>query len=202
MQEILEGNKQAIIDRIISVSKLNLRGKEEEIESVLDTIFKNIDYINTVRELDKRLYDMRELDEIEIIVEFKDFILPKSVKIDASDLDAVELLTPVESVPNGINYADFLNAMAEFRGWFRSDLKQNMIKISDLKKCVSWSEIRDIASYKLTYQDGTCDWVVKRSDKPFIPIRLNCNPIQFWKVRYFNWLESDEIDTYLTKWLI
>lgn len=205
MHEILKTTEiNKMVSRVKALAKVKV--SEKEIENTLLSIFDHLNYINSISEYDYQIYD-RPLDEVFVINEFKDFVRPKSVKLDASSPHCVEMLTMIHC-NQVLNYHDWVNLQAEFRGWFKSDLAQNITKISDLKKCVSWSEIRHMASYVVLVEenddpkDTDIQIITKSGDSPFYPIRLNCDMFKYFRSRYFDCLESEEIEDYLDNWLI
>lgn len=190
-------------ERVKSFAKVSVPKDEkgDYVERTLISILDYIDYFNALGEYAVQVFDI-PLEEIPILNEFKDFVLPKSVKINAADLDCVEMLIqPDIKVKKGMNYADYLNKLMDFRSLFKEDISNNVVKLSDLRKAVSWSEIRDVACYQFESDEGKV-FFAHEGDNPFVPIQLTPTMAGTMKSRYFNITLNEMLDDYLEKWLI
>lgn len=103
-------------------------------------LFDYVQYFNSL-ECDEIFLDGRTTDNVPMIAELRDMIIPNSVRLVAGDRRYDDMLAR-ERVPEGwveFNYGEWMNTLTIFRGYFKKDLTSNMIYVSDMKvdKCVS-----------------------------------------------------------------
>jgi hypothetical protein len=204
---ILENSHfEAMAERALSFAKITVPGKDHKerfdyVLNLLKQIFAYLDVFNALGEYAVQVFDI-PLTDIPVLKEFSDFVIPKSVKIDAADLDCVEMLeAPTLKISKSMSYADYLNTLMDFRSLFKSDLTNDVVKLADLRKVVSWSEIRNVAAYEFE-AEGKKEYFTHQQDVPFVPVKLSPIMSGTMKERFFNITLTEELDDYLEKWLI
>lgn len=200
-----------MVNRILSLKKVRIgSGKYQDevkgIRSRLLRIFEYIDYFNSLSDLSTMVFDV-EFSKIPILNEFKDFMIPASVKMNAADLNCEEMLIKPE-VKNLDTFSlnEYLDLCLDFRSLFKKDLTDNVTSLDSFRKNVSWSEVANKACYSFTVEeDGTETvdlFVHYNSDVPFIPVQISSFITGGYKSRYWNFTVTEVINDYLTRWLI
>lgn len=207
---------ESMIARVNALKKTKV--EEKEIRRIMTGVFNAIDQFNVLlSEYNKRFWDY-DLSEIPVLNEFKDFVLPASVKVNAADVQCKDLIDreqtyltyPMEKKQNLLDViqvinslSSYLDLLAEFRGIFRSDSTSNITYLSELKKNVSLSEISSKCAYLMEGIDGNDHWFCHYSfDTPFISVPLRSNYWQCFKDYYWNADVNDVLNVYIEKWLI
>lgn len=132
----------------VLVQKLNERAEAQKRVSKYDMTSLNVicNFINYVNSLDEdtlRVFD-RDFDDIVIPTELKDLVLPKSVRVIPGDRRTEDvLLRPETKSAVCTSYAEYINAVDQFRGYFKRDSKSDMTTLSSLRVDVSLVEILD-----------------------------------------------------------
>lgn len=154
----------------------------------IEDILKFIDYINSLDELDLVIWDNRQLDDIPVLNEFKDFILPSAVRYDALNRRTKDLLERDNSEnANPISsYADYINICDRFRSVFKKDGYSDVSMIGSLRKSVNLTDVIARASI---------DSRVAAQGRPFIPVPLV--NVGLFEDRYFNETASGIIKDYI-----
>lgn len=132
--------KNLLVKRTAACKKI--RVPENRIEEVVNNLFNYVIYFNSLPEYTDRVLN-KDLSEVYILSELQEFILPESVRWDPMDRRTRDLL--IRSTFNGnvdsLNYSDFMDNQAIWRGFFKKDCKENLVTLDSLKKPCSFSEI-------------------------------------------------------------
>jgi hypothetical protein len=154
--------KRALNQRRISV-------KDEDVKNLVHTIFCYIHYFNSLAE-DTRMIDSREISEWPILNEFKDFIMPNSVRYESGNRQFADVLVrntePIEGFKP--NYTNYLDTLSRFRGIFKKDASDNRVMLDSLRVDRSFEEIRSIAGNAVKLNK------VHYINDPFVPVPVNC----------------------------
>lgn len=147
----------------------------EDVMNIMDVIR----LINSQPENTTRIMD-RNIDEFVVPQEFKDFVLPNSVRYDVGNRSSKDLL-----VRSGINkikvtYNTYLNSISRLRSVYRKGSQEDLVNLSDLRKDYSFEDVRSRASY-----DNLDYYKTNYEGLPFIPIRLT-DGYQFFEDYHFN----------------
>lgn len=163
-----------ITKRLMSIKKIS--AKEDEVKAMAESIFKYIYLFNSVDEFGVRVLD-RDFEEIIVLDEFKEFIYPRCVRRDAMNLNMNDLLVRAAEVSKDLSYGDYIDACANFRRLFKSDISTGIVKLSDLKKDVNLADIEAKIDV-----DGR----VQFNGIAFVPIPVNKGIGVFYKKSYLN----------------
>lgn len=168
---------QALIaERIFNNRRISVG--REDISKDVKVIFEVINYINSQPENVTRILD-RNIDEFVIPVEFKDFVLPNSVRYDVGNRLSIDLLVR-SNLKTKQDYNVYLNSISRIRAAYRKGSQEDLVMLKDLRKDVSFEDVRERASFNI---DGK--FFTKFEGIPFIPIRLNFGS-QFFDRCIFN----------------
>lgn len=188
---------EVLAARIAAAAKYHVDANE--VLAQLAIIFAGINYFNSQPEVTYRMGDTR-LEDILVCEEFKDFVYPASVKLDPlDDMDEDLLVRP--TTQGTFDYNIFLNAQLKIRNMFKSDMKTGVVKLSDIRKKVSFSEVFEMAVFDMNV-DGDTKTLGHYSDKPYVPIKLKSGCRCFKKDFYFNAEYDKLVDCYVQKMFI
>lgn len=137
--------------------------KASGIRTNLERIFDYIAFFNSLDE-DVIFVEGRTINDIPIVSELKDFIIPNSVRLVAGDRRYPDMLQR-ETKPEGFtfSYGEWMVLLTQFRGYFKKDLSTDMVMLSELRLNKSVTDITDIVPV-----NGN----VKYEGVPFIPLWL------------------------------
>lgn len=172
-----------LVARIVSQTRVNSpkgQSSDDYVKGILSKLFTYIDCINSLPERASRIDDV-SLSDIVIMDEFKGFILPSSVKVDPSDLNAEDLMIK-PAISSKFSYEQFINCQLAIRSWFKSDLKTNVTHLDQLRRKISLFDALPNAAFKLDSGELVCRY----TDKPFVPIQLWSDLNQLYRENYFN----------------
>lgn len=153
-----------LIARIDEVAEKQMSiNRKMHVKGITQTIFHHIMYFNSLEE-DTMNIDNRPIESWIVLNEFKDFVLPNSIRFENGNRLFEDLLSRASSdfIPN---YNDYHDALKEFRNWYKKDANDNIVKLSDLRVNKSLSEVWPIiadANGKVRYLDNS-----------FVPIIIN-----------------------------
>lgn len=216
---VLEVNHiDRMVERIMSLKKIRMdveMDKEPKklsdreklaVKALLMKIFTYIDYFNSLSDLSTRVFDV-EFSKIPILNEFRDFLIPASVKMNTADLNCEEMLIKPQFNSNAdLNLDDYLNLCLDFRALFKKDISDNVSTLDSFRKSVSWSEMASKACYSFAVDDNgkksKALFARYDGDVPFIPIQISSFITNGYKTRYWNATSTEIIDDYVTRWLI
>lgn len=176
----------------------SVRIVNNEHKEYINTILKYIDYFNSLGEFETRVLD-RNLDEIIILNEFKDLIIPRSVRYNPSDLRTKDLLKR-SGKPNGyskLNYSEFIFAQINFRRLFKKDISSNITTLASIKVNKSLTEVMPYVGKVTTSNGGIKEFVVKYDSAPFIPLFINGSVLDVFEENYWNASIKDAIRNYV-----
>lgn len=168
---------------------------QQQIEDVVGIIINSIEYFNSLP-ADIVTLDGIKIEEIYVIDEFKDLVMPASVKVDPLDFNCQELLVRPQS-DYVFSREEFINAQLTFRMWFNTNMKDDVSTLDQLRKKVSFSDVVDRAAYPVN-GEYVCN-VYGRM--PFIPICLNYGA-GFYKSSYYNITADELIKEYFIRFLV
>lgn len=198
-----QSNTMSIVNRLLVVAQI--KTDKVELTKYINTIF---DVINKVNQLPSRVesidseFGRIQLNDINIINEFKDFVYPSSVKMDPNDLMDEDLLDIKErSNDVKISLNDFIEAQLYIRSLFKSDMKSDISKLSDLRKSVSLNDVYAISSFQIDC-DGESTIKAHYSDKYYIPIPLVKFCSGFKKGLYYNIGREELVNLYVLNMFI
>jgi hypothetical protein len=177
----------------VLVQKLNERAEAQKRVSKydrtsLEIICNFINYVNSLDEDTLRVFD-RDFDDIVIPTELKDLVLPKSVRLIPGDRRTEDiLLRPEINSKPCASYAEYMNAVDQFRGYFKKDSKSDMVTLSSLRVDVSLVEVLD----RICSDDKA-----KVTNQGVYPITVK-SVSQLLTTRFL----SDSIDDVIQDWLV
>lgn len=197
-----EARLKQMVERIKALSKVHI--EESDVKDILAKIFNVIDYFNSLDEYSLRAFD-RELKDVIIIDEFKDFITPASVKLDSSNIFCEELLERESVTDPGLTYGEYLDVLLTFRSWFKDDLSSKVTDLSALKKIVSWSEVASKVSF--AFKDSSdkkakAEYFMRSTGVPYVPLEMNNIMARCYRASYYNSSVDEGLEDYLDQWLI
>lgn len=189
---VIGGNVSGKLVSYIEATK-KVRTKDGEIEGLVSEIITNMNYFNTLGPYQTRLNDV-ELKMIPIPNEFKDMILPSSVKYDQNDISCRELLeVQKQNVPFSLE--KWLQILAKYRGLYKSDALENVSYLADLKKAVNLADVIQRLSIRIddVYKCHAID------GKPYFPFVLSDELLvkRIFRDAYFNVDRSEMEHDYL-----
>lgn len=200
---VSQSNKLSIINRLSLVAQI--KTDRDRLELSVNTIF---DVISKVNQLPSRVdsidseFGRIQLNDINIINEFKDFVYPSSVKMDPNDLldeDLMDIQDRSNDVKISLN--DFIEAQLYIRSLFKSDMKSDVSKLSDLRRSVSLNDVYAISSFEVD-SDGVSEYRAHYSDRYYIPIPLLKFCKGFKKGLYFNIGREELVNLYVLNMFI
>lgn len=152
--EMLNKIKSLYVARICNTRRVNVDIKL--VEGWVDTVFDYILGFNRMGETDTFCTFLnRPTNQIEIMEEFKDFVSPASIRLSPDvwfTQDLVERYQP--GVMKFMRYDEFINAQANIRRIFKSDLNSRMVTLESLRKKVSLADALPKVSIKGKVQDS------------------------------------------------
>jgi uncharacterized protein YkvS len=179
------GKKDSIEKKILSQKKIN---KIEKL-NLVGEMLQFIDYVNSLPEYTEYIWDNKSLSDIYVLDEFKDFIMPETVRVDANSLRTPELLIRERDVKNPFNdYLSYITACDIIRGWFKKDAHTDITPITSLRRRVNLNDITEIISV---------NGLVKSSDKVFVAIPV-IDLTNIYGVRTFTESADIVLDDYIT----
>lgn len=158
-------NEETIV-RFCSVAKnqMSINQKAYD-EDILHTIFSHVIYFNSLAE-DTMTVGDRPIESWVILNEFKDFILPNSIRFENGNRLFNDLLNrPVLPASFKPDYNSYNDALKQFRNWYKKDANDNVTRLSDLRVNKSLSDIWSIVAS----QTGKVRYI----DNSFVPIILS-----------------------------
>lgn len=177
----------------------SIRIVNDEHKNYIGTILKYIEYFNSIGEFETRVLD-RNLDEIVILNEFKDLIIPRSVRYNPSDLRTKDLIKRVNK-PNGyskLNYSEFILAQVNFRRLFKKDINSNVTTLATIKVNKSLNEVMPyVCKLSSSSNGGVKEYLVRYDSAPFIPLFINGSVLDVFEENYWNASIKDTIRNYV-----
>lgn len=155
-----ELQKMATVNRRISTG-------EKEIPHLIKDILTDIDYFNSFDEFHHSLEDNAHtlFENVPILNEFKDFITPRSVRLEPGNLRTTDLLVrpkapekmyewrgkynkgsqkiEPEEFEYEFNLAKYMINIADFRHYYKKDANSDTTSLENLKRHVSLTEALD-----------------------------------------------------------
>lgn len=158
---------QMFVDRASSQTKRRV----EDPKKAICKIFSYIIMFNGLAE-DTTILNNHPLTDWPILNEFKDFICPNSIRWKAGDKSFVDVLSRnfelenhslTDSLKrNDIDYNDYLNALSEFRSFFKKDATNDFVSLASLRVDKSIADVSDF----IVLSDGRCHYL----GEPYLPI--------------------------------
>lgn len=170
------------------------------VEEVITKILQVIDTINAKEERLAMIMD-RPLENVVIINEFRDFIMPDSVRQDVSDMRTNDLLERrVPDVKLEISYNEWLDLQSTFRSWFKKDMQSETSNLGQLRVRKSLVDI--LPCCRIKNNDNPDAYDVRAWDEPFIPVDLNPGVRVLLRSDWFNTSADFILDDYISEWLM
>lgn len=169
-------------DRLFSLKKIRIGKKVEEFDAVVSAIVYFIRYFNSLP-IDTAMVWDRPLSEIPILDEFKDLVMPNSVRYDSGDRRHSDLLVR-DNYNDGKPFGDYnryMNILSTFRNFYKKDASESITYLSALRVDKSLEEVRVKGSCMM----GPDSPKVNYSSAPYIPIPLKCMYVLF-ENNYYN----------------
>lgn len=180
------------INRTLATAKR--RVVPADVEKTITTILKNINLFNGLYE-DESILNGVSIDEIDIPEEFKDIILPNSVRYDTAYRAMSDILKRNTRSTLKFNINEWKDNCDAFRSYFKMDATTSIVKLSDLRVNKSLADVFN--------QFVTEDGHVHYADTPYIPIALDdITAICGKKNRWFNYDVNDMINEYFSNWYV
>lgn len=173
------------IDEFKRMASVNRKiSRDDGLAESIDYIFKSIDYFNSFDEYHHVIEDVHftEFKDIPILNEFKDFILPRSIRYEPVNLRTKDVLVRPKS-PDKFKFdiSKYHIEIDNFRRYFKKDAKSEFVTLEDLKKHISLSEAID--RMFITVES---DKYVKSGANAFIPIELSTDLSNILDDSYFD----------------
>lgn len=186
--------ESAIVERVEATRRVNR--SRDFIQTLIKRILDKIDIMNGLPEHSSMCWG-KPLNEIVILDEFKDLILPQSVRLDPTDLKTNDLLIKGKARPsdNVSDYVEFLNDQLAFRSLFKKDLSSGTTTFANLFVHKSLFDTLPIACF---IKDGS-DNEVRSLDDPFIPVPLKVEVSCLFREDYLNSTIDYVINDYFSK---
>lgn len=175
---ICEELRNAVIKRYKDNRRVSVKSDKDDIEDPVNTIFDMVEAINCLEE-NTFMFLNRHISEFVIPAEFKDFVLPNSVRYDVGNRSSTDILYRL-SDKKAPTYTEYLNAIARVRALFRKGSEEDLVYLSELRKDMSFEDVRSRAAFV----EGQ-SFVTRYEGIPFIPICLTFGK-QFFENHYYN----------------
>ena len=197
----------------VAYSQTKTRVDEKSFKSLVLEMFRYVRLFNAMSEYQTRILD-RQLDEVEVIDELVPFILPSKVKLDISDDRTVDVLVrdvmmdKAKEFEGNMSYERFRLIQMRFRNCFKSDVKQGLTSLAQIKVPQNLMNVIDKISIcrrvdiVLSYDKSTNtqkeeikssnQWMCHKTSEPFIPIPVKAWVGQLYESDYF-YDYSDEV---------
>lgn len=184
-------NKNVFVEFVVkkAMAQKKVSRPEKEVKDLVRKIADAIEFFNSLPEEDYSSL-LKSPDEIKIPAEFKEFIIPESVRFDQSTYACPDLL--VRSKVKEYEWSPFTwNIVCdEWRSLFKKDCNSDMVPLSEAKKKVVLHDIIDVISTK----QHSC----RSKDTPYIPVELSVDLTELIGSRYFNCSDADMIEDFMT----
>lgn len=164
--------------RLFKTAKV--RYDEKEIKGAVKTVSQAIELFNSLDEFTTKLWD-RDLEDIPVLGELKDFVVPESVRVYPNDLRCENLIVKSNRKEASVKFMDYINAISKIRSLHRLGSNDNVVSLKSLKQPKSLSEVID----KACLVEGD-ELYVNYSGTDFVPIELNNNVLELFKKYWFN----------------
>jgi hypothetical protein len=174
-------------DKVIANARIRVQDKD--VPSNVNMIFNYIRYFNSLPE-DTTMINGHSLSEWKILNEFKDFILPNSVRYESGNRTYIDLMVRDDfklELPNLNHYNDLLS---KFRNFFKKDTNENYVDLASLRINRSFEEVRHLISAK---------GAVRYMDNPYIPIAVNDGVRCLFSSHYFNSDDKQIVEDFVAK---
>lgn len=187
-----EFKKMSLVNRKIS--------KGDELPSLVDRIVGSINYFNSFDEFHYSLEDdaHTSFDKIPILNEFKDFVLPRSVRFEPGNLKTKDLLLrPILDDEEGrrskdaakkvsgkfkFDFYSYMMDIHNFRRHFKKDANSDVAMLDVLKKHISFTE----ALEHIYVEDADGNKFVKSGIDAILPYRLKDDFLNLFEDGYFD----------------
>lgn len=192
----LEKKTDAIFQKYVSrtLATARRRVNESDVKRVLNIILADVNLFNSLAE-DESILNGVSIDEIDVPDEFKDVILPNSVRYDTAYRAMSDILHRNPRSVLKFNINEWKDSCDEFRSFFKLDATTSITKLSDLRVNKSLADVFN--------QFVTEDGHVHYADTPYIPIALDdITAICGKKNRWFNYDVNDMINEYFSNWYV
>jgi hypothetical protein len=168
--------------------------KPEEVEKVVRRIFDYIKYINGLPE-DTTIVLDHQLSDWPILNEFRDFIMPNTVRYEAGNRLFSDVL--IHSEPYGgdvsqLSYSEYVDLLSEFRNFFKKDASDGKVMLDTLRVDKSFEDVRAV---------GACCWhkmYCHYNGDAFIPVPLKCLNVLV-RNTYLNASDVEVVSDYLSR---
>lgn len=157
---------------------------------VIPRYFKYLSYFNTVTENQTRILD-ESFDNILILNEFKDFVIPRTVRYIPSLYWSADLLKRTGVNGNGLDIDEFIKLSNHIRRWFKKDARSEVTSLSALKVNASLADVLANVAYK-----GR----VSYNDKAFVPLEIYDACLGYlFEPDYFNTKADKVLEKYIDR---
>lgn len=189
--------KSKFIDRVYSCKKiiLNKDGAidRKETERIVSNLFDYIMLFNSdVTVNSNTILGGKSWNEIPVLNEIKDFIIPNSVRYDPSDRAWTDLLlnriAEKEIDVKSLSYQGYIESMILFRSLFKMTISEDFCYLSDIKKDLSLADV--IAK---SVRDEKCIY----NSTPFIPLYIKGVVELDDSAIHYNYFIDDMISDYM-----
>lgn len=159
--------KHALTQRALQVKRVKLGNEEEkQVAEIVSNLINYMKYFNSKK--DTFTLFNKSLDDIPVLNELKDLIMPLSVRVIPSDLMWADLLRKgnLDEVDANFcpTYMHYIETITKFRALFKLGADTDVSSLASLRKNIS---LVDALPYAIV--DGKCDY----KDKPFIPFEVD-----------------------------
>lgn len=183
--------KKDVVGLIVkkAMAQKRITKPEKEVEKIVSDLFDMIDFFNSMPEDDFSAL-LRPIEDFKVPNEFKDFVMPDSIRFDQNTYACPDLMDrpEVRTLPYG--YFAWNVLCDDWRSLFKKDCSNDMTPLSELKKKVVLNDIIN----KVASKEHRC----RSLDNPYIPYYLNVDITGVVGSKYLNYNDNDMIEDYIT----
>lgn len=185
-------SKRVYLCKRITLSK-DAKMDLSETERIIHRLFDYIHFFNSQYVKDGvSILGGKSWNEIPVCNEFKDFILPNSVRYDPADRAWTDLISKREEIKEAdiskLSYQDYIETLIVYKSLFKDSITNNVSYLSDVKKDVSLSDV-----ISRSIRDDKCIF----NNTPFVPIEINGVVELDANALHYNYYVDDMIADYM-----
>lgn len=200
--DLVKAFKEAIASR----KKIRLDVEKDgtpKVFNAIDVIIKMIEFLNSFSSDEESLPDGTRIDDFQIPVEFKDFILPKSVRFVAGNKTFTDLLDRQVELENVKSFAncwtskllEYNMAVAELRSITKESEVDRLVTVGSVRVDKSLSDVIDCA---FTTSEHHEEILIGVNAEGCIPVKLvndviDLDALYRIKMRYVSAIESVQV---------
>lgn len=194
---VYDGSTNVLPSIDVMVSKVLVQKKvscdAKSVENILLQQYNAIRYFNSIDEYTALIFGSIPIEEVKVLKEFADFIVPSAIRFDPTDLRAKNLALKDGLSEAPMTYIEYVNSCDALRGLFKKDAMSDNVSLKDLKAPVALSSMM----HKVSNIIGKTR-MVNYGEQIYYPIRIEDVSV-LWEKRHFNATEENLMNDYLAK---